>query len=62
MLFCQVTQMKSSREVCLGLASCEAPLFHANDEDLSLGARLKHLGLMETPKRSTLAFANEHRP
>lgn len=48
MLFCQVAQMKSLREVCLGLACCEAPL--------------KHLGLMETPKRSTLAYANEHRP
>jgi hypothetical protein len=48
MLFCQVAQMKSLREVCLGLACCEAPL--------------KHLGLMETPKKSTLAYANEHRP
>lgn len=48
MLFCQVAQMKSLREVCLGLACCEAPL--------------KHLGLMQTPKRSTLAYANEHRP
>ena len=48
MLFCQVAQLKSLREVCLGLASCELPL--------------KHLGLSETPKRSTLAYANEHRP
>ena len=48
MLFCQVAQMKSLREVCLGLACCEAPL--------------KHLGLEETPKKSTLAYANEHRP
>ena len=48
MLFCQVAQMKSLREVCMGLASCEAPL--------------KHLGLSETPKKSTLAYANEHRP
>lgn len=48
MLFCQVAQLKSLREVCLGLASCEAPL--------------KHLGLSETPKRSTLAYANENRP
>jgi len=48
MLFCQVAQLKSLREVCLGLASCEAPL--------------KHLGLSETPKKSTLAYANEKRP
>jgi len=48
MLFCQVAQMKSLREVCMGLASCEAPL--------------KHLGISETPKKSTLAYANEHRP
>ena len=48
MLFCQVAQMKSLREVCLGLACCEAPL--------------KHLGLKETPNKSTLAYANAHRP
>jgi hypothetical protein len=48
MLFCQVAQMKSLREVCMGLASCEAPL--------------KHLGLSATPKKSTLAYANENRP
>jgi len=48
MLFCQVAQLKSLREVCMGLASCEAPL--------------KHLGISETPKKSTLAYANEKRP
>ena len=48
MLFCQVAQLKSLREVCMGLASCEAPL--------------KHLGISETPKKSTLAYANEDRP
>jgi hypothetical protein len=48
MLFCQVAQLKSLREVCMGLASCEAPL--------------KHLGVDETPKKSTLAYANQHRP
>lgn len=48
MLFCQVAHLKSLREVCMGLASCEAPL--------------KHLGISETPKKSTLAYANEHRP
>ncbi len=48
MLFCQVAQLKSLREVCMGLASCESPL--------------KHLGISETPKKSTLAYANENRP
>ena len=48
MLFCQVAHRKSLREVCMGLASCEAPL--------------KHLGISETPKKSTLAYANENRP
>ena len=48
MLFCQVAHANSLREVCMGLAGCEAPL--------------KHLGISETPKRSTLAYANEHRP
>jgi len=48
MLFCQVAQLKSLREVCMGLASCEAPL--------------KHLGISEAPNKSTLAYANEHRP
>lgn len=48
MLFCQVAQLKSLREVCMGLASCEAPL--------------KHLGLSQTPKKSTLAYANQNRP
>jgi len=48
MLFCQVAQLKSLREVCLGLASCEAPL--------------KHLGISRTPSKSTLAYANQNRP
>jgi len=48
MLFCQAAHASSLREVCMGLAGCEAPL--------------KHLGLDQTPKRSTLAYANEHRP
>jgi hypothetical protein len=48
MFFCQVAQLKSLREVCMGLAGCEAPL--------------KHLGINETPKKSTLAYANENRP
>jgi hypothetical protein len=48
MLFCQVAQLKSLREVCMGLASCESPL--------------KHLGMIQTPSKSTLAYANAHRP
>lgn len=38
----------SLREICGGLACCEG--------------QLKHLGLPVAPKRSTLAYANEHRP
>jgi len=48
MLFCQLGQAHSLREICGGLASCEG--------------KLRHLGLPEAPKRSTLAYANEHRP
>src|SRR6266568_2761439 len=48
MLFCQVAQLKSLREILMGMASCEAPL--------------KHLGMSATPKKSTLAYANENRP
>lgn len=47
MLFCQLGQAHSLREICNGLASC-------------LG-KLKHLGIKEAPKRSTLCYANEHR-
>jgi hypothetical protein len=48
MLFCQIGQAKSLREICGGLASSEG--------------KLQHLGLPEAPKRSTLAYANKHRP
>jgi IS4 transposase len=48
MLFCQLGQAQSLREICGGLASCEG--------------KLRHLGLPEAPKRSTLAYANQHRP
>jgi len=48
MLFCQVAHLNSLREVCLGLAGCESPL--------------KHLGIGTAPKKSTLAYANAHRP
>lgn len=48
MLFCQLGQAQSLREICGGLATC-------------LG-KLKHLGIDDAPKRSTLSYANEHRP
>ena len=48
MLFCQVARAHSLREICQGLAACEG--------------KLKHLGLSDSPKRSTLAYANGHRP
>jgi Transposase DDE domain/Domain of unknown function (DUF4372) len=47
MLFCQLGRAHSLREICGGLASCEG--------------RLAHLGIT-APSRSTLAYANEHRP
>ncbi len=47
MLFCQLGRAHSLREICGGLASCEG--------------KLSHLGI-ESPKRSTLAYANAHRP
>src|SRR5580704_12198233 len=48
MLFCQLAQARSLREISDGLKSCEG--------------RLKHLGLAQSPKRSTLSYANAHRP
>ena len=48
MLFCQLGQAQSLREICGGLASCEG--------------KLRHLGIPQAPKRSTLAYANAHRP
>jgi len=48
MLFCQLGRAHSLREICGGLASCEG--------------RLSHLGVQTPPARSTLAYANEHRP
>ena len=47
MLFCQLGRAHSLREICGGLASCEG--------------KLHHLGIA-SPKRSTLSYANEHRP
>ena len=48
MLFCQLGHAKSLREICGGLAASEG--------------KLRHLGLSTAPARSTLAYANEHRP
>jgi len=48
MLFCQLGHAQSLREITGGLAACEG--------------KLRHLGVAEPPKRSTLAYANEHRP
>jgi len=48
MLFCQLAQAKSLREITEGLQASEG--------------KLKHLGLAEAPARSTLAYANSHRP
>jgi hypothetical protein len=47
MLFCQLGRAHSLREITGGLKSCEG--------------KLKHLGIT-APRRSTLAYANEHRP
>lgn len=48
MLFCQLAQAKSLREICGGLACC-------------LG-KLKHLAMTTAPNKSTLSYANSHRP
>jgi Domain of unknown function (DUF4372) len=48
MLFCQLGHAKSLREICGGLAASEG--------------KLRHLGVPTAPSRSTLAYANEHRP
>src|SRR6202166_984794 len=48
MLFCQLGRAHSLREICGGLACCEG--------------QLKHVGVPVAPKKSTLAYANEHRP
>lgn len=47
MLFCQLGQAHSLREISGGLATC-------------IG-KLKHLGVNSAPHRSTLSYANEHR-
>jgi hypothetical protein len=48
MLFCQLGSVNSLRDITNGLAASEG--------------KLRHLGLPEAPKRSTLAYANAHRP
>lgn len=48
MVFCQMGSAHSLREICGGLAT-------------ALG-KLVHLGVRRTPTRSTLAYANAHRP
>jgi hypothetical protein len=48
MLFCQMAHAESLREICNGLAC-------------SLG-KLVHLGIGVAPNKSTLAYANKHRP
>ena len=48
MLFCQIAQAKSLREIDGGLSSCEG--------------KLRHLGMAGAPGRSTLSYANAKRP
>ena len=48
MLFGQLADAQSLREITGGLASCEG--------------KLEHWGIINPPKRSTLAYANRHRP
>jgi hypothetical protein len=48
MLFCQLARADSLREIEHGLRSC--------------GGKIKHLGLAKVPPRSTLSYANAHRP
>jgi hypothetical protein len=48
MLFCQLAQARSLREIAGGLQCCEG--------------KLKHLGVDQAPGRSTLSYANAHRP
>lgn len=48
MLFCHIGQAHSLREICGGLAS-------------SLG-KIRHFGIKDAPKHTTLSYANGHRP
>jgi hypothetical protein len=48
MLFCQLSQASSLRDICNGLSCC-------------LG-KLVHVGITRSPNKSTLSYANEKRP
>ena len=48
MLFCHLAKADSLREICNGMACCEG--------------KLSHLGVEQAPNKSTLAYANAHRP
>lgn len=48
MTFCQLAHADSLREICNGLACSEG--------------KLVHLGITTAPNKSTLSYANEHRP
>jgi hypothetical protein len=48
MLFCHLASADSLREICGGLASS--------------AGKMTHLGIKRMPKRSTLSYANNHRP
>ncbi|HEY0725719.1 MAG TPA: IS4 family transposase [Pyrinomonadaceae bacterium] len=48
MLFCQLAQARSLREISGGLKCCEG--------------KLRHLGVESAPVRSTISYANAHRP
>ena len=48
MLFCHSASADSLREICNGLACCLR--------------KLTHLGLRKAPSKSTLSYANKHRP
>ncbi len=48
MLFCHMAHADSLREICGGLACCQG--------------KLRHLGITKAPNKSTLSYANKHRP
>jgi len=48
MLFCQLGHAQSLREICGGLAATEG--------------KLRHLGILDCPKATTLSYANAQRP
>ena len=48
MLFCHLAKADSLREIVNGLACCNG--------------KMSHIGLKKAPSRSTLSYANAHRP